>query len=377
MLDPVSWLSADGKIHRSYAPALENQDGKLRLLDQTLLPVTLKYIELNDTESIFSAIKNLTVRGAPAIGCAAALGLAAIVRAATFGSAAELLTFARGTAARLAESRPTAVNLFWALDRCLRQLETQTAITPGEQKNILLKTALDILAEDIDMCRAIGEHGKFLLHDGMGILTHCNAGALATGDYGTALAPVYVAHEAGMALTVYSDETRPLLQGSRLTAWELDRAGVKVVSICDNMAAQVMKEGKIDLVIVGADRIAANGDAANKIGTYGIAVLAKYHKVPFYVAAPYSSFDLKLKTGGDIPIEQRPGDEIANKFGCRTAPENIEFYNPAFDVTPHSLISGIITEKGIITAPFSPGKIAARLRLTISGTCRELRQGLF
>ena len=361
MLDPVSWISSDCKVHRSYSPELNEQSGKLRLLDQTLLPVELKYIELNNTEDIFDAIKRLSVRGAPAIGCAAALGLAAVVRAAEFATNDELLVFAKENAARLAESRPTAVNLFWALDRCIRELGTNHAASPEELKNILLKTALEILSEDIAMCRSIGIHGKTLLKNGMGVLTHCNAGALATGDYGTALSPIYVAHEAGMDLTVYSDETRPLLQGSRLTAWELDRAGVNVVTICDNMAAQVMKEGKIDLVIVGADRIAGNGDAANKIGTYGVAILAKHHNIPFYVAAPYSTFDLKLTSGDDIPIEQRPGDEIANKFGSRTAPETVEFYNPAFDVTPHELISGIITEKGIIEAPFTSEKIAAHL----------------
>jgi methylthioribose-1-phosphate isomerase len=361
MLDPVSWVCSDGKIYRSYAPELNEKNGKLRLLDQTLLPVKLKYIELNDIENIFDAIKRLSVRGAPAIGCAAALGLAAIIRAAEFATSDELLVFAKENAARLAESRPTAVNLFWALDRCVRELGTNHTASPEELKNIILKIALDILNEDITMCRSIGINGKNLLKSGMGVLTHCNAGALATGDYGTALSPIYAAHEAGMDLTVYSDETRPLLQGSRLTAWELDRAGVHVVTICDNMAAQVMKEGKIDLVIVGADRIAGNGDAANKIGTYGVAVLAKYHNIPFYVAAPYSTFDPKLDSGDDIPIEQRPGDEIANKFGIRTAPETVEFYNPAFDVTPHDLISGIITEKSIIEAPFTPEKIAAHL----------------
>lgn len=355
MLDPVSWKSADGRIFRRYVPELAAPGGKLRLIDQTLLPEKLVYIELDDTESIFAAVKKLVVRGAPAIGCAAALGLAAVVRKTELNSSGKLLAFARKTAGRLAASRPTAVNLFWALNRCLGKLEESAAANPEDLKNILLESALDILDEDIRMCRAIGRHGKTLLRDGMGILTHCNAGALATGDYGTALSPVYVAHEAGMKLKVYADETRPLLQGSRLTAWELHQAGIDVTAICDNMAAQVMKEGKIDLVIVGADRIAANGDAANKIGTYGVAVLAKYHNIPFYVAAPYSTFDLSLDGGDKIPIEQRPPEEIARGFGRRTAPEKINFYNPAFDVTPHELITGIITEKGIITPPFEPG----------------------
>ncbi len=354
MLDPVSWQSTDGKIVRNYTPGLAGQGGKLRLIDQTLLPGQLKYVELDDTESIFDAIKRLVVRGAPAIGCAAALGLAAIVRRLKFDSSTELLNFAEKSADRLAESRPTAVNLFWALDRCTAGIRENITSAPPGLKNFLLKTALDILDEDIQMCRSIGIHGKTLIKDGMGILTHCNAGALATGDYGTALSPMYAAHEAGMKIKVYADETRPLLQGSRLTAWELNRAGVNVITICDNMAAQVMKEGKIDLVLVGADRIAANGDAANKIGTYGVAILAMYHNIPFYVAAPCTTFDLSLADGNEIPIEQRRADEIANGFGRRTAPEGVEFYNPAFDVTPNELITGIISEKGIIKAPFAP-----------------------
>jgi len=352
MLDPVSWQSSDGKIVRSYSHDLDNQGGKLRLIEQTLLPEQLEYIVLDDTEAIFDAIKRLVVRGAPAIGCAAAIGLAAIIRKAEFCTSKELIYFAQKSANRLAESRPTAVNLFWALDLCMTEIKENPAVEPDELKNILLKTALDILEEDIQMCRSIGMHGKELLKDGMGILTHCNAGALATGDYGTALSPMYVAHEAGMKIKVYADETRPLLQGSRLTAWELNQSGVDVTVICDNMAAQVMKEGKIDLVIVGSDRIAANGDAANKIGTYGVAVLAKYHNIPFYVAAPYSTFDLSLDSGDKIPIEQRNPEEIANGFGRRTAPADINFYNPAFDVTPNELITGIITEKGIFYPPY-------------------------
>lgn len=353
MLDPVSWQKDDGKVVRCYSHELDNQGGKLRLIDQTLLPEELKYVELDDTEAVFDAIKRLVVRGAPAIGCAAAIGLAAIIRKIEFCTSKELISFTQKNADRLAESRPTAVNLFWALNLCMTEIKENHAATPDELKNILLKTALGILEEDIQMCRSIGIHGKELLKDGMGILTHCNAGALATGDYGTALSPIYVAHEAGMKIKVYADETRPLLQGSRLTAWELNKSGIDVTAICDNMAAQVMKEGKINLVIVGSDRIAANGDAANKIGTYGVAVLAKYHNIPFYVAAPYSTFDLSLDSGDKIPIEQRQSDEIANGFGRRTAPAEINFYNPAFDVTPNELITGIITEKGILSPPYT------------------------
>jgi methylthioribose-1-phosphate isomerase len=353
MLDPVSWQSNDGKIVRSYSRELDNQGGKLRLIEQTLLPEQLEYVILDDTEAIFDAIKRLVVRGAPAIGCAAALGLSAIVRKVNFNNTSELIDFAQKNADRLAESRPTAVNLFWALNLCMKEIKENTSATPDELKNILLRTALGILEEDIQMCRSIGIHGKELLKDGMGILTHCNAGALATGDYGTALSPMYVAHEADMKIKVYADETRPLLQGSRLTAWELNQAGIDVTVICDNMTAQVMKEGKIDLVIVGSDRLSANGDAANKIGTYGVAILAKYHNIPFYVAAPYSTFDLSLDSGDKIPIEQRDPDEIANGFGRRTAPLGVNFYNPAFDVTPNELITGIITEKGIFYPPYT------------------------
>ena len=220
-------------------------------------------------------------------------------------------------------------------------------------KKELLKEALTILHEDIGLCDRIGEHGSSLLADGMGILTHCNAGALAAGGNGTALAPVYAAMQKGMRLKVYSDETRPLLQGSRLTAWELMRAGADVTTICDNMAAQVMREGRIQAVIVGADRIASNGDTANKIGTYGAAVLAHYHKIPFYVAAPYSTFDLNLKSGADIPIEQRDSAEITGIPGKATAPEGVKTYNPAFDVTPHELIRAFITDRGVIEPPFA------------------------
>jgi methylthioribose-1-phosphate isomerase len=352
MLDPVSWISSDKKVHRSFLPELKDLGGKLRLIDQTLLPEKLVYVELDDMESVFDAIKRLVVRGAPAIGCAAAIGLSAIIRKEKFNKTSELIEFADKTAERLSQSRPTAVNLFWALNRCICKLKENPRECPDNLKNILLKEALNILEEDIQMCSSIGKHGLSLIKNGMGILTHCNAGALATGDYGTALSPIYKAHESGIKVKVYSDETRPLLQGSRLTAWELNQSGVDVVTICDNMAAQVMKEGKIDMVIVGADRIAANGDAANKIGTYGVAILAKYHNIPFYIAAPYSTFDLNLKSGTQIPIEQRMPEEISNGFGMRTAPADVEYYNPAFDVTPHELISGIITEKGIITAPF-------------------------
>ncbi len=345
MLDAVRWITRSGEICTDYRPGLAREGGTLRLLDQTLLPEDVCYVELNQTEAIFDAIRRLVVRGAPAIGCAAALGVAAVLNAAGKPD----LKLAEATAARLAESRPTAVNLFWALDRTIRYLHDH----PGTDiREAALEAALAILTEDIAMCRAIGTHAQTLIPAQCGILTHCNAGALATADYGTALAPVYVAQEAGKQVTVYSDETRPLLQGSRLTAWELTRAGVPVVTICDNMAAQVMRENTVPLVIVGADRSAANGDTAPKIGTYGVAILARYHRIPFYVAAPYSTFDLTLASGAEIPIEQRGGDEIRCGMGKWTAPRDVAVYNPAFDVTPAELIAGFITERGILLPPF-------------------------
>jgi methylthioribose-1-phosphate isomerase len=331
MLETVRWITAEGKVLAGHEEGVQPLPGKLRIIDQTQLPQKLVYLELDDVDEIVEAIQRLSVRGAPAIGCAAALGLAACAQHLESG-------FAEGVkmlADKLAASRPTAVNLFWALDRCRKMDSCEELI--GE--------ALAILEEDIQMCQAIGRHGESLIQDGMGILTHCNAGALATGDFGTALSPMYVAHSKDRAFTVYSDETRPLLQGSRLTAWELQQSGIDVVTICDNMAAQVMKEGKIDLVIVGSDRIAANGDAANKIGTYGLAVLAKHHEIPFYVAAPTSTIDASLEHGGLIPIEQREPEEVG-------AAEGVRVYNPAFDVTPCDLITGIITENGLHCPPF-------------------------
>lgn len=352
MLDPVSWQLNDGRIIRDTQHATGALNGKLRLIDQTMLPEKLHYIVLDDIDEIFDAIKRLAVRGAPAIGCAAALGLAAATQQLSDKlSPPEFIDQVKQQAALLNSSRPTAVNLAWALNRCICKLKAINK-TVEQYKTILIQEGLTILAEDIELCRTIGNYGVPLITDGMGVLTHCNAGALATGDYGTALSPLYIAHEKGINVKVFADETRPLLQGSRLTAWELSRAGIDVTTICDNMAGQVMQEGKIDLVIVGSDRIAANGDAANKIGTYSVAILAKYHHIPFYVAAPYSTIDLTLSNGTAIPIEQRDPAEIQYGFGRKTAPDSASFYNPAFDVTPHELITGIITEKGLIKPPF-------------------------
>lgn len=338
MLETVRWITAEGKVLSGPEEGAQLLPGKLRIIDQTKLPLELVYLELDDIDEIVAAIKRLSVRGAPAIGCAAALGLAA---AAQHLDETGFVEQVHQLADQLAASRPTAVNLFWALDRCKSHLRRCDLPTAGG----LLHEALAILEEDIQMCQSIGRHGAALIKEGMGILTHCNAGALATADFGTALSPMYVAHSNDVRFMVYSDETRPLLQGSRLTAWELQRAGIDVVTLCDNMAAQVMKEGKIDIVIVGADRIAANGDTANKIGTYGLAVLAKHHGIPFYVAAPTSTIDASLEHGDLIPIEQRDPAEVG-------AAEGVRVYNPAFDVTPNALIAGIIAEDGLYRPPF-------------------------
>jgi len=328
--------------------------GSVRILDQTKLPDEVDFIHATTTPVIWEAIRSLRVRGAPAIGIAAAMGAAmAAGQAADRGAATEGVLAALASAAdTLSTSRPTAVNLFWALDRMRRTAQQNAHMPAAELAERLAVEAQAIRDEDAAMCRAIGEHGAKLLQDGDSVLTHCNAGGLATAEFGTALAPIYVAAENGKKITVYADETRPLLQGARLTAWELMHAGIDVTLICDNMAAQVMKEGRVRLVFVGADRIAANGDAANKIGTYGVALMAKALGVPFYVLAPTSTFDPKAADGAAIPIEQRGAEEVTEGFGKRTAPKGVKVYSPAFDVTPAELITGIICEKGI----FPPDK---------------------
>jgi len=327
---------------------IEWNEGKVRLIDQTLLPAELRYIECTNVDEVWEAIKVLRVRGAPAIGIAGALGTVIGIWNSEAKNFSEFNEQLDKVTSYLATSRPTAVNLFWALDRMKAVADANKDKDIPQLKGILLTEALEIIDEDRTMCRAIGKHGAELIKDGDTILTHCNAGGLATADYGTALAVMFTAYEQGKHIKVFADETRPLLQGARLTTWELMQAGIDVTLICDNMAAQVMKEGKINCVIVGADRIAANGDTANKIGTYGVAILAKEHKIPFYVAAPTSTFDLKLANGDLIPIEQRKAEEITEGFGKRTAPQGVKVYNPAFDVTPARLIDAIITEKGII-----------------------------
>ena len=355
----MSLVRTLGPDHPDVVPALatlhwegDAAAGRLRLIDQTLLPETCAEIDCRDVPTVWEAIRSLRVRGAPAIGIAAAFGVVLGGQAAANrGSDAEAVRAEMVLASdHLRTSRPTAVNLFWALDRMDRVAASEA---PRHEDGVgllarLLVEAQAINDEDRAMCRLIGQFGADLIAPGQGVLTHCNAGGLATADYGTALAVIFAAHDRGTPLRVYADETRPLLQGSRLTAWELLRHGVPVTLICDNMAAQVMKERKVDLAVVGADRIAANGDTANKIGTYGVALLAKAHGIPFYVAAPSSTFDLTLADGSSIPIEQRDPREITHGYGRATAPEGIDVYNPAFDVTPADLIAGIVTERGLI-----------------------------
>lgn len=323
--------------------------GFVRLLDQTLLPETLAYRDCRTVEEIWEAIKVLRVRGAPAIGVAAAMGVVLGMQGLGAQERTRYHARLREVGNYLKSSRPTAVNLAWAVDRAQRCLEPFLENKPvAWLTQRLLDEALAIEEEDRQMCRAIGRVGAPLVGEGHGVLTHCNAGGLATADYGTALAVMFSAAEQGRSFRVFADETRPLLQGARLTTWELRQRGIDVTLICDNMAAQVMREGRIHVVITGADRIAANGDTANKIGTYGVAILARAHNIPFYVAAPSSTFDLSLPTGDSIPIEQRDPREITHGLGRCIAPDGIKVYNPAFDVTPAALIAGIITEKGLI-----------------------------
>lgn len=334
-------------------PATLNEDKtKLVLIDQTLLPVEEVFLELDDRERIFEAIKKLRVRGAPAIGVAAAYGIYVCANKFETEDKDEFTKFFKETKEYLATSRPTAVNLFWALDKMDDRFEEVKGLSIPEIKKELLDESERIFAEDQAMGKAIGEYGLSLLKPGMGLLTHCNAGGIATSGIGTALAPMYLGHEQGFDFKVFSDESRPLLQGSRLTAYELNKAGVDVTVICDSMASIVMKEGKVDAVLVGCDRVAANGDTANKIGTSGVAILAKEYGIPMYILGPTSTIDLTTKTGADIEIELRDEDEIGNGFGRRTAPKEVKAYNPAFDVTDAKYITAIITEKGIVYPPY-------------------------
>ena len=332
-------------------------DGCTRMIDQTHLPGELVMLDCHDQETVWEAIKQLRVRGAPAIGIAAAMGLVLGVRGFAGSDRAAFLAHLDDVSEYLASARPTAVNLCWALDRMRSKARSLPEADVATVKQTLLDEAKLIRDEDAEMCRAIGRHGQALIQEGFSVLTHCNAGSLATAQLGTALAPMYVAHEHGRSFKVFAGETRPLLQGARLTTWELGEAGIDVTLLCDNMVGALMKQGGVDLVITGADRIAANGDVANKIGTYTVAVLAERHGVPFYVAAPSSTFDLSLPDGSGIPIEERDPDEIRCGFGHATAPKDVPCFSPAFDVTPAVLIRGIITERGLIE-PISTARIA-------------------
>lgn len=339
-----------------------DERGYLVLIDQTRLPQELVEQECRDVQAVWEAIKQLRVRGAPAIGIAAAygtvLGLQQQSHLQSVGFPAALDQVTR----YLAKSRPTAVNLFWALDRMKRKATALTDSLSTDQKlAALLAEARAIHEEDRAICHAIGRYGAELLGGKSGLLTHCNAGGLATSEYGTALSIFFTCQDQGKQLHVFVDETRPLLQGARLTAWELAQRGIQATLICDNMAGQVMREGKVQAVVVGADRIAANGDTANKIGTYSVAVLAAAHEIPFYVAAPTTTFDLSIQSGDQIPIEQRASEEITHGFGRQTAPDGIAVYNPAFDVTPARLIKAIITERGVIE-PVNHDTIATLVR---------------
>jgi methylthioribose-1-phosphate isomerase len=334
VIEPVAW-SADG--------------ASVRALDQRALPGREVYMNLHTVDDVHHAIATLAVRGAPAIGIAGAMGVTLALDAGECDLATAIVK-AEHARRRIDSARPTAVNLAWATARVVEALRRdQSGANPRE----VARAAADrILAEDRTMCRRIGEHGAGLIPDGARVLTHCNAGALATGGIGTALAAIYVAVEQGKRVEVYADETRPLLQGSRLTAWELQRARIPVTVLADGAAASLMREKAIDLCIVGADRIAANGDAANKIGTYGLAIAASHHAIPFYVAAPTSTFDPATASGQGILIEQRPADEIRCGFGALTAPSDVDVYNPAFDVTPAGLITAIVSDRGVHRAPF-------------------------
>lgn len=349
----------------------------VRIIDQTLLPEKYEERDLRTLDEVCEAIACLAVRGAPAIGIAGAMGLVVSLAPHTALPVEAFLKRAREHAARIRATRPTAVNLPWAIERMLarafghggpppfQKYDTATPIQPsshrmpGQILSDLRAEASAILAEDRAMCRRIGEHGLALVPDGSRILTHCNAGALATGGIGTALAPIYLAVEAGMRVEVYAGETRPLFQGSRLTAWELARAGIAVTVLADSMAASLMRSGRIDMVMVGADRIAANGDVANKIGTYALAVVARHHRIPFYVAAPASTFDSSIPNGNAIEIEQRAPSEISLGCGRTTVPEGAAVVNPAFDITPAELITAIISDRGVHLPPYDFSALAS------------------
>jgi len=336
-----------------------DETGHLRLLDQTRLPTAIEFVDCRTVPQVIEAIKMLRVRGAPAIGVSAAYGIVLAAHSAT-GDAEAFRQSMREADETLFASRPTAVNLGWALKEMGHVIRDVASRPQEERLRALLNRAREIEAEDQEMCASMGRHGGPLLDQAKNVLTHCNAGALATAGEGTALAVIFEAARRNPGLHVYADETRPLWQGARLTAWELLQNKVPCTVICDNMAASLMKGRQIDAVVVGADRITANGDVANKIGTYSVAVLARYHGIPFYVAAPSSTFDFELTSGDLIPIEQRAAGEVAEPYGVRLVPKEAQVFNPAFDVTPAELVTGIVTEKGVIS-PVNAAAIQAML----------------
>ncbi len=328
----------------------------VRLIDQTLLPGQLVIKDCRQLDEVCEAIRSLRVRGAPAIGCAAALAVALAVHRSVADTTEELINVVGHAARELAATRPTAVNLFWALERMQQVAEQSSDFGPDEFRAALLQAAEEVVADDLERCRRIGQYGAELIPDGANVLTHCNAGALATAGYGTALGVIRAAHEQGKQIHVWVDETRPLLQGARLTAWELQQEGIACTLICDSAAASLMRAGRVDCVVVGADRIAANGDTANKIGTYPVAIAAGRHQVPFYVAAPCSTVDFSLPSGDEIPIEERGPEEvtyIAGRLAQPICPAEVNIFNPAFDVTPAELITAIITEAGVAVQPLA------------------------
>ncbi len=331
---------------------LEYKDGHLKLIDQTKLPGELIWVDLTTYEGVAKAITDMIVRGAPAIGVTAAYGAAIGARSISSNTKETFFEKFQIICNTLKNTRPTAVNLFWAIDRIYKKAFSYIDGTVDEIVDMIEKEAVLMDQEDEKINRSIGENGSVLIENGFTILTHCNAGALATSDYGTALGVIRASHAQGKSIHVFADETRPYLQGARLTAWELSHDGIPVTLICDNMAGHFMKSGEIDCVIVGADRIALNGDTANKIGTYSVAVLAKENNIPFYVAAPLSTIDFSIDTGNEIPIEERKAEEVTHIKGIRLAPEGIGVRNPSFDVTPNRYIKAIITEKGVIYPPF-------------------------
>ncbi len=328
------------------------EDEAACLIDQRKLPHTVEVVRCAELAQVAFAIRSMQVRGAPAIGCTAAYGMALAARQSSATTTATILSDLRQAKETLDAQRPTAVNLAWATTRMLRRAEAVAADGVAAIKSALLAEAEAIYHEDLAMCHAIGDHGAPLIPPRGHVLTHCNAGGLATAGYGTALAPIRTAFAQGRPIHVFVDETRPFLQGARLTAWELLQAGIPQTLITDNMAAFMMQRGLVDCIIVGADRIAANGDVANKIGTYGLAVLARYHGIPFYVAAPYSTIDLATASGAEIPIEERDPAEVTHIAGVAIAPHGVNAAHPAFDVTPHELITAIITERGVVQPPF-------------------------